>query len=253
MRLGKEIGGGRDQQHFRALHVERQPDVGAGRVLDVFLEPGERVFQRGARQAEIVADLVHLADDLVAVLLPHADRVHDVPGGHGDFGGIDAVRAEHRAPAAFRALVEVAVPLVEHFAGQVLGAHQLRKILSSQGEIAAVDFAHQVLARNRHVLGIAGAEKIVALVGAGAAMHAGIQIHLERAVLGEQLAHPGDGLFLPVLHQLAGKSERLLNRRGGDERPAVRHRAGLQYRNDRVFLQPRGFKFCDRHGFSLTY
>ena len=105
----------------------------------------------------------HLADDLVGVFLAHADRVHDVARGHGDFGGVDAVGAEHRAAPAFRALVEIAVPVVEHFLGQVLGADQLRKIFPRQGEMAAIDLAQQVLARDRHVLRIAGAEEIMAL------------------------------------------------------------------------------------------
>ena len=252
VRLGEEIGGRRDQQHFRVLHVKRQLDVDPGVVLDVFFESGKRVFQRRAWQPQVIADLVHLADDLVAVFLSHADRVHDLPRGHGDFGGIDAVRAEHRTATAFRTLIEVGVPLVEHFAGQVRGADQLREMLAGQGEIAAVDLAHQVLAGDRHVPGVTGAEKIVALVGARAAVHAGVEIDLQRTVLAEQLAHLGDGFFLPVLDQFAGKTKRALNRRRGDERPAVRHRAGLQNRDDRVFLQPGGFKFGDGHDISLT-
>jgi hypothetical protein len=77
------------------------------------------------------------------------------------------------------------------------GADQLREQLAGQGEVAAVDAAHQVLARHRHVLRVAGAEEIVALVGAGAAMHAGVHVDLQRAVLAQQLAHLGDGLLPP--------------------------------------------------------
>ena len=87
----------------------------AGLLFDLVLKPRQRRFQRLGRQAEIVADLEDLADDLVRVFLPHADRVHDVARGHGDFGGVDAEGAVDRAAAALGALVKVAVPLVEHF------------------------------------------------------------------------------------------------------------------------------------------
>ena len=127
VRRGEEVGRGRDQQDFRALLVERQLDGDAGFFLDLLLQPFERVLQRLGRQAEIVADLVDLGDDLVGVFLPHADGVHDLAGGHGDFGGVDAEGAVSRAAAALRALVEIAVPVVEHFAREVFRADEPRE------------------------------------------------------------------------------------------------------------------------------
>jgi len=213
--------------------------------------PDSGVQQCRAGQAEVVADAVHLADDLVAVFLPVADAVHDFFGGHGDFGGIDAVGAKHRAAAAFGALVEILVPVVDHVARQVDRADQLGKILPGEGKVAPVHLAHQFLARHRHVFGVAGAEEVMAFVGAGAAMHAGVHVHAERAVFVEQVAHLVDGFFLPVFHQFAGKAQCLLNRRSGDERLDVRHHVRLQDRNDRVFLDFWNFEFRDRHDYSL--
>jgi hypothetical protein len=120
VRLGEEVGRGGDQQDFGALHVQRELDVDAGVFLDVLFQAFQGVGQRRAGQAEVVADLVHLADDLVRVLLAVADRIEDLAAGHGDLGGVDAVGAEHRAAAALGALVVVLVPVVEHLAREVL-------------------------------------------------------------------------------------------------------------------------------------
>jgi hypothetical protein len=49
-------------------------DVDAGVFLDVLFQALQGVGQRRAGQAEVVADLVHLADDLVRVLLAVADE-----------------------------------------------------------------------------------------------------------------------------------------------------------------------------------
>ena len=124
MGLGEEIGAGGDQQDVGAFLVQRQPDLDAGIVLDILFQALQRVFQRRAGQAQIVADLVDLADDLVAVFLALADMVHDVARGHGYLGRVDAVGAIDRAAAALRALMEIVVPVVQHLFGQVLGADQ---------------------------------------------------------------------------------------------------------------------------------
>ncbi len=235
MRLGEEVGARRDQQDLGALLVERQPHLDPGLFLDVLLQPLQRVGQRRLRQAEVVADLVDLADDLVAVLLALADVVHDLARGHRDLGGVDAVGAVDRAAPALRALVEVAVPVVQHLLGQVLGADQPRQPLAGQGEVAPVDLAHQVLARHRHVLGIAGAEEVVALVGAGAAAHAGIEVDLQGARFLQQFAEPRDRLVVPVLDQLAREAERLLVLGRGHVGVRMRHRTVLQRRDLRDF------------------
>ena len=107
VRSGEEVRARRHQKNVGAFPVERQLDAHARLLFDFILEAFERRPQRFGRHAEIVAELVDLADDLVGVLLPEADRVHDVARGHGDFGGVDTVGAEHRAAAALRALVEV--------------------------------------------------------------------------------------------------------------------------------------------------
>jgi hypothetical protein len=106
--------------------------------------------------------------------------------------------------------VEVAVPVVEDLFGEIRGAHEPGEVLAREGVVAAVDVAEEILARHGHVLGIAGAEEVVTLVGAGAAFDAGVEEHLQGAVLADELAHLRDGGLLPVFHQLAGIAEGLL-------------------------------------------
>ena len=118
----------------------------------------------------------------------------------------------------------VAPPLVEHVFGEVHRAHELWEVLTGDREMTPVDLAEQILARNRHVVGVRRTQEIVALVRAGAAFYAGIQEHSERAVFAEQVAHLGNGDIVPVIHQLAWKPKRLLMGRCRHERPAMGHR-----------------------------
>ena len=223
--LGEEVRGRGDEQDLGSLLVEGESDRHPRLVLDVFLEPFEGVGERGLRQPEIVPDLVDLADDLVAVLLPEADAREYLAARHRHLRGVDAVGAEHRAAPALRALVEVAVPVLQHLLGEVGGADELREQPAGQREVAPVDLAQQVLARHRHVLRVRGAEVVVALVGAGAALDAGVEEDAQAPVPAEQLAHLGDRRVVPVLDEFAREAERLLVVGGGHERAAVRHRA----------------------------
>jgi hypothetical protein len=202
-------------------------------------------------QPEVVTDLEDLADDLVAVLLADTDAVHDLARGHRDLGSIDAVRAEHRAAAALRALVEVAVPVVEDLLGKVFGADELREVLPGKREIAAIDLAQQVLPTDRHVLRILGPEVVVTLVGAGTALDAGIQVDLQRTVLSEQVTHRLDGLVLPAVDQFTREIQRGLEVRLGDVRLAMRHRARHDRRHLRILVERGDLEICFRH-FYLT-
>ena len=222
--LGEEVRGRGDEQDLGPLLVQGESDRHPRLVLDVFLEPFERVGERGLRQPEVVPDLVDLADDLVAVLLAEADAREDLAARHRHLRGVDAVGAEHRAAPALRALVEVAVPVLQHLLGEVGGADQLRDQPAGEGEVAPVDLAQQVLPRHRHVLRVRGAEIVVALVGARPALDAGVEEDPQAPVPAEQLAHLGDRRVVPVVDQLAGKAERPLVVGGGDEGAAVGHR-----------------------------
>ena len=78
----------------------------------------------------------------------------------------------------------------------------------------------------------------MALVGAGAAAHATVEVEAQRAVVLDEIAELQDRLFLPVLDKLAGKAERRLVcglRRVG---LALRHRAAGERRDfQRVRVQ----------------
>ncbi len=235
MGRGEEVGARGHQQDIGALDVDRKSHGNAGFFLDLLPEAFQRRLQGLGRQAEVVADAEDLADDLVGIFLPHADRVHDVARGHGDFGGVDAIGAEHRTAAALGALMEIGIPVVEHVLGEILGADQLREQFSREGEMAAIDLAQQVLARDRHVLGVRRAEEIMALVGAGAAFDAGIEVNPQRLVAVEQFAEALNSLVVPVGNQFARESQRslMIGRRDIGFRP--RHRpAGQMGHFDRV-------------------
>ena len=146
---------------------------------------------------------MHLADDFDVVLLAVADGIENIARRHRDFGGIDTVGAEYRTAPAFGTLVIIIVPLVQHFARQVARADQFGEQFARQREIAPVHAAHQVLARDRHVLRVLRADEVMAFVRTGPAVHAGVHVDLERTILAQQFAHLGDGLVVPIVHQLA--------------------------------------------------
>jgi hypothetical protein len=112
--------------------IQRILDFDAGVVEDVLFEALQGVRQRGAGQSEVIADLVDLGDDFVAILLAHADVIHDLARGHGDLGGIDAVGAKHRATPTLRALMEVAVPVVSTSSVKSSAPTKLGKELAGQ-------------------------------------------------------------------------------------------------------------------------
>ena len=246
MGLGEEVGRRRDQQHIGAFYIHREFYVHPGFVLHVFLKTLQGIAQGRFREAQVVADLVQLADDLVRIFLAHADGVHDVARGHGDFRGIDTVGTKHRAAAALGALMKIGVPLVEHVLGHVARADEFGEMLAGEGVVTAIHRAQQVLTRDRHVLRVGGAEIIVTLVGAGAAFHARIQEYLQRARLRHQLAQLHDRDVFPVRHEFARETDAGLVLRFGDERLAVRHRPFPEVGDDLVFAE--GGRFEIRHG-----
>ena len=141
MRLGEKIRGRSDQQHFRAVIVQRKLNRGAAVIKNFFLQLAQSMRKRRLLQAEIVADLVNLADDFVGIFLPQANARENFAAGHRDFGGVDSKRAVHRAAPAFRTLVVVGVPFAQHFLGEIGRADQPWKIFSGEGEVTAVHFS----------------------------------------------------------------------------------------------------------------
>ena len=80
------------------------------------------------------------------------------------------------------------------------------------------------------------------LVGAGAALDAGVEKYLEAAVFLRQFPHLVDGDLFPVVDQFTRKSQIVLKFLLGDERLAVRHHAFVNMRNDGEFFQFRCFE-----------
>ena len=101
----------------------------------------------------------------------------------------------------------VAVPVINDFFCQFNRADQFRKPFTGRRKVAPVHFAHEILARHRHVLGIPRAEVIVTLVGTRTALDAGIHEHLQRPVAPQQFIHLAERNVLPVLHQFSRKAK----------------------------------------------
>ena len=95
----------------------------------MIIEKFDRPFQR------------QIYDDFVAVFLAQANMVHDFACGHGDFRGINAVRAEHGTATALGTLVEITVPVIQHFPGHIFRTDQFREVLTGKGVIATIDLA----------------------------------------------------------------------------------------------------------------
>src|ERR1019366_10166862 len=131
-----------------------------------------------------------------------ADQVQQLAAHHGDFRRVDAVGTEHRAAAAFGALVEVVEPFLDNVFGKFAPAGERAKDAARQGEIAAIHGADQLRAQHRHVLGVAGANIEVALIGAGAAAYAGVHEQAEGTVLVEPFLHALEDDPLPIGREL---------------------------------------------------
>ncbi len=76
----------------------------------------------------------------------------------------------------------------------------------------------------------------MALVGTGAALHAGIEEYTKTPVFTQQVAHLLNGLLLPVFHQLTGEAQGFLDRRLGDKGRAMGHGIPFDFRDYRNFF-----------------
>ena len=81
---------------------------------------------------------MNLAYHLIAILLAFTDCAHDVTRRHGNFSGVDTVRAVNRAASALGALVKVLVPVVQHLLVKFFSADKLRQILAGQRIVATI-------------------------------------------------------------------------------------------------------------------
>ena len=130
------------------------------------------------------------------------DEVHQLARRHCHFSGVDTVGAIDAATPALGALIEVVVPLLEDFLGELAAAGDGAENPANGGEVLTVNGTQQLRSENRHVLGIARADEKVTLVGARSAAHADVHEHLERAVLLEKVLEAFINDLLPIFGQL---------------------------------------------------
>ena len=114
---------------------------------------------------------------------------------------VDAVGAEQRTPPADGALVQVEEPFLDDVFRQVPGAGDFAQGPADGLEVAPVNRPQELGPEDRHVLGVAGAQEEVALVGAGPAAHADIEKEPQGPEPLQPVFHPLQDDFLPILGQ----------------------------------------------------
>ena len=215
VRRAEVVGRRHNEQHFGAFAIDGNFEVESGDFRSLFRRKIDTVFEPVRLDAEMIADAEAVGRGLKHPVDVAADEVQQLAAHHGDFGGVDSIRAEDGAAAALGALVEVVEPLLDHILGEFAAAGKLAENAPGQREVAAVDGAHQLRARHRHVLGIGRAEIEVAFVGAGAAAHADVHEEAEGAIFLEPLLHAVEDDVLPVGRKFPVAVERLPGARIG--------------------------------------
>ena len=119
-----------------------------------------------------------------------------------DFGHIDAEGAEYGASAALGTLVEIIKEFLQDIFSEISRAGKPSEKFTCRREVSPVYGPQQFGPENGHVFGIAAANKIVALVGAGAASDAYIHEEPERAVPVESVLEGIEKNLFPVLGQI---------------------------------------------------
>ncbi len=152
-------------------------------------------------KAQMVALHVAVRNRSCDPLDVQAEQIEKFTTDDRDLGLVDSVGAENRAAAALSALEEVIPPFFQYIEGQFTGACHLAEDLAGQGELFSIDRPDQFGPEHRHILGIAGADKEVALIRAGAAAYADVHEEPERPVLFQALRDPFEEDLLPVLGQ----------------------------------------------------
>jgi len=156
MGFSKKVSGRSYQQNICTFNIQRELDLDTEIVLNILFQTFQSILQSRTGQTQVVSYLMDLGDDLITVLLTIADAIQDLTCSHRDLGGIDTVGAEHRAATTLRALMIVAIPLVQGLTGQILGTHQLGEVFTGKGKVAPIYLTQQVLTTHRHVLRILG-------------------------------------------------------------------------------------------------
>ena len=97
-------------------------------------------------------------------------------------------------------------------------------------EVSPINGTKEVLACDRHVLGVTGPKIVMTFIRASAALHTAVEKHPKRAAVSHELPHLIDRLELPVWRQFSGKTESLLVFGLRPCGPALGCGAGSQYR-----------------------
>jgi hypothetical protein len=152
-------------------------------------------------RADVAALVVALGHRGQAPVDIDADGTEQLPAQDGHLGHIDAVGTEEGTAPADGALVQVVEPFLDDVLGEVPGPGHFPQDPPDLLEIAAVDRPQELGPQHRHVLGVAGAQEEMALVGAGPAPDADIKKELQGTEPFQPVFDPLENDFLPVLGQ----------------------------------------------------
>ncbi len=110
--VGEVVGRRRNQEDIGTIIIYREGEENARLLLDVLFQEFAVVYPGGGRDAQVVAQLIDFGHHLGNILGGDPDTGHNLTGGHGNLGGVNAIGAEDGAAPALRALVKIRIPLL---------------------------------------------------------------------------------------------------------------------------------------------
>jgi hypothetical protein len=164
-----------------SLLADRRFDSYSGNLFQLIGRELQIILQGVWLDSKMISHAVAIGGWIQNPIGVHTDKIQQLPAHHRDFCGVNAIRAEDCAAAAFGALIKVVEPLLDNFLGQISRAGQRAKETAREGKVTPVNGTQQLRAEYRHVLRVRRAEIEMALVRARSAANTYIHEKPERA------------------------------------------------------------------------
>jgi hypothetical protein len=158
-------------------------------LLNVPAEVFDDLLQSVRRNTEVVTHgetVTHRLEHPVDVA---THQMEELSPHHGHFAGVNPVGTEDRTATTFRTLIIVVEPFLDDVLGEFSGSCEFAKELALPSKLPLVDRSQELGSQNRHIFGISGAKKIMALVRTGPTTHADIHEELEGSILRKPIFH----------------------------------------------------------------
>src|ERR1019366_10289771 len=125
------VGRRHHEENFRAFAVDRNFDGDAGDFARFVGGEVDTVLETVRLDAQVIARPKTVGGGFEHPVDVAADQIQQLAVHHGDFRRVDAVGTEHRAAAAFGAMVEVVEPFLDNVFGQFAAAGERAKDASA--------------------------------------------------------------------------------------------------------------------------